>query len=234
MIDFHCHLLPGLDDGPATINEAVEMAAALRKAGYTTIYCTPHLIKSIYEANNEEVKISLDVLQTRLNNENIDLQLICGREYYLDEFLFDYLINPLPLGETNFILLEIPGNIQLKLIKETCFRIKRSGFTPMIAHPERGNIFVVTGNHTKDRFNFLNSDRKTESMKLLDYLISLDCSFQGNLGSFLGIYGPQAQMTANSLQKMEVYTHFGTDLHSRDGIKYLDKRLEDLGLSIKS
>ena len=49
MIDFHCHILPGLDDGPAHIDESVAMAAALRDAGFRTIYCTPHLIKGCFE-----------------------------------------------------------------------------------------------------------------------------------------------------------------------------------------
>ena len=227
MIDYHCHLLPGLDDGPATTDEAVEMAAALQRAGYSMVYCTPHLIKSVYEASNEDVKTTLVALQTRLNNENIGLQLLPGREYYLDEFFLEHLKNPLPLGETNFIMLEIPSHIPLDLIKENCFKIKRGGFTPMIAHPERGNIFTITENHTKSGFHFFNSEKKTENSVLLTYLIDLDCAFQGNYGSFLGIYGQQPQKIANILKKRGLYTHFGTDLHSRAGIKYLDRRLDD-------
>jgi protein-tyrosine phosphatase len=221
VIDFHCHLLPGLDDGPKTIDEAVEMATALQKAGFTTVYCTPHLIKSVYDANNEAVKSTHVALQTRLNNENIGLQLLTGREYYLDEFLFEYLKNPLPLGETNFILLEIPSQIPLEFIKETCFRITRGGFIPMIAHPERGDFFTILQKQTDTRLRLFNSEIKPENSELLNYLIDLGCAFQGNFGSFLGIYGHQAQKTANILKKMEVYTHFGTDLHSRNGIKYL-------------
>ena len=225
MIDFHCHLLPGLDDGPKTIDESVEMAAALQKAGFTTVYCTPHLIKSVYDANNEAVKATLVALQTRLNNENIALQLFPGREYYLDEFIFEYLKNPLPLGETNIIMLEIPSRIPQEIIKETCFQIARGGFIPMIAHPERGDFFTMLQNRAKVGFNFLNPEKKNESSELLNYLIDLGCSFQGNFGSFLGIYGHQAKKTANILKKMEVYTHFGTDLHSRNGIKYLREDL---------
>jgi protein-tyrosine phosphatase len=221
MIDFHRHLLPGLDEGPETIDEAVEMAVAQQKTGFTTVYCTPHLIKSGYDADNEAVKATLFALQTRLNNENIALQLFPGREYYLDEFLFDYLKNPLPLGETNIIMLEIPGHIPQEIIKETCFQITRGGFILMIAHPERGDFFTMLQNRSKGGFNILKSEKKNESSELLDYLIDLGCAFQGNLGSFLGLYGHQAQKTANILKKMKVYTHFGTDLHSRDGIKYL-------------
>ena len=222
MMDFHCHLLPGLDDGPETIDDSVEMAAALQKAGYSLVYCTPHMKKSVYEADNQAVRASLVALQTRLNNENIDLQILPGREYYLDEFFFEYLKNPLPLGETNLIMVEIPRHLPLEFIKETCFRIKCSGFIPMIAHPERGNLFTMSQKQTNNRLHFSKAERKTEKSELLSYLIDLGCAFQGNLGSFLGLYGQQAQKTANSLKKMEVYTHFGTDLHSLAGIKYLD------------
>jgi len=226
MIDFHSHILPGLDDGPTTIEESVEMAAALCKTGFTAVYCTPHLIKSVYEANNESVRAALVALQARLNNENISLELFPGREYYLDEYLLEYLKDPLPLGETNFILMEIPIHIPPEFIKETCFKIKCRGFIPMIAHPERCELFGIPEKREKAWFRFTNSQRKDEGSKpngssILDYLKDIGCAFQGNLGSFLGLYGSQAQKTANSLRKMGVYTHYGNDLHSRAGIKYL-------------
>jgi protein-tyrosine phosphatase len=222
MIDYHCHLLPGLDDGPETIDESVEMAAALQKAGFTTVYCTPHLIKNVYDANNEAVKATLIALQTRLNNENVALQLFPGREYYLDEFIFEYLKNPLPLGETNIIMLEIPSRIPQEIIKETCFQIARGGFIPMIAHPERGDFFTMLQKQVKTRFHFLKADQKTEKSELSIYLTDLGCAFQGNFGSFIGLYGSEAQKRANSLKKMEVYTHFGTDAHSLQGITRLN------------
>jgi protein-tyrosine phosphatase len=154
------------------------------------------------------------------------LSFFPGREYYLDEFLPEYLKYPLPLGGTNFIMLEIPIHIPLEFIKETCFRIKCSGFIPMIAHPERCSLFGIPQKRKTSWFQFTNSQRKAESSKpkessILDYLKDLGCAFQGNLGSFIGLYGSQAQKTANHLRKMEIYTHFGTDLHSRAGIKYL-------------
>lgn len=227
MIDFHCHILPGLDDGPKTVDESVEMAGALYKAGFNAVYCTPHLIKSVYEADNELVRESLVALQTRLNNENISLKLFPGREYYLDEYLPEYLKDPLPLGETNFIMLEIPINIPSEFIKETCFGIKRRCFTPLIAHPERCDIFSAPQKKEKSWFRFANSQRNDknskqyDSARLLEYLKDIGCAFQGNFGSFIGLYGERAQKTAHTLRKMKVYTHFGTDLHSRAGIKYL-------------
>lgn len=221
MIDFHCHLLHGVDDGPEKIEESVEMAVALQKAGFSAVYCTPHMMKGVYEADNARVAASLQELRQRLTGENIGLSLLAGREYYLDEFIFEHLKNPLPLEGTGFIMLEIPGNIPPDFIKQACFRINRSGFTPMIAHPERGSGFSNPEKNAKGGFHFFNADEKQESADVLNYLIELGCAFQGNYGSFLGIYGPQPQKTAQLFKKRGLYTHFGTDLHSREGIKFL-------------
>jgi len=61
----------------------------------------------------------------------------------------------------------------------------------------------------------------------MDYLQDLGCAFQGNYGSFLGLYGRQPQKTANFLTRKNFYTHFGTDLHSREGIRYLESKEKD-------
>jgi protein-tyrosine phosphatase len=224
--DWHCHLLPGLDDGPATVDESMEMAAALRKAGFASVYCTPHLIKGGFDADNGAVRETLTALQARLKDENIDLRLLPGREYYLDEFLFDYLKDPLPLGETKYIMLELPNPIPSEFVKEACFRIKRSGFIPMIAHPERCDLFGIPQKRETAWFRFSDSKFKGEGSKpnessLLDYLKDLGCAFEANLGSFAGWYGSQVQQVANHLKKTDIYTHFGTDAHSPQGIEDL-------------
>lgn len=228
MLDFHCHLLPNIDDGPADIDDSVTMAAALREAGFTTIYGTPHLIKGSYEADNEAVLSAAATLQTRLRAENIDLKIFPGREYYLDEFLGNYLKEPLTLGDTRYILIEIPNHASVPLVKETCFRIKCSGFIPMIAHPERCSLIAMAQKQTApSRFRFAGNKKKTAGATpyetaLLDYLKDIGCAFQGNFGSFDAWYGPEVQQTANYLKKMEIYTHFGTDVHSMRGVNRLN------------
>jgi protein-tyrosine phosphatase len=100
LIDYHCHLLSGLDDGPENIEESVAMAAALHNAGFKTIYCTPHAMKGYYDADNKAVLSAVSALRKRLSEENIKLEILPGREYYLDEFLSSYLKHPLPLGHS--------------------------------------------------------------------------------------------------------------------------------------
>ncbi|MFA5323832.1 MAG: CpsB/CapC family capsule biosynthesis tyrosine phosphatase, partial [Smithella sp.] len=202
MIDFHSHILPGIDDGPETIEESVAMAAALRQAGFKTIYCTPHLMKGCFEADTQTVLSAVSTLQARLNKENIEVEILPGREYYLDEFMESYLQDPLPLGKTQYIMIEIPNNSTAEYVKETCFRIRRGGFIPMIAHPERCRLFVMPRKQTLSHFLFSGPEHKTENSKtedsaLIDYLKEIGCAFQGNLGSFNEYYGPEVKHTAN-------------------------------------
>jgi len=224
LIDFHCHILPALDDGPDDIDESVAMAAALRDAGYRAVYCTPHLIRGSFDADNGAVKSAVSMLQERLKAENIDLEIFPGREYYMDEFLAGYLKDPLPLGETRYIMVEISNHASAEFVKETCFRIKCFGFTPMIAHPERCRLFAMP-----KKINGIQSwfsgpkkkDSKQPASSLLEYLKEIDCAFQGNLGSFEGLYGSEVRQTANYLKKNEIFTHFGTDAHSLRSVKRL-------------
>lgn len=229
MTDWHCHILPGIDDGPATMDEAVDMAKTLRQEGYTTVYCTPHLVRGSFEADNAMVMATLAALQAELVQQRIGLRLLPGREYYLDEYLIEYLKDPLPLGDTKYIMIEIPNHMPVAFVKETCYRIKCAGFVPMIAHPERCMHFAVQSQKLAgnlDRilglFNGSNSKFKTENPKLEEaslsgYLIELGCCFQGNLGSFVGRYGEMVRTNAERLRETGLYACFGTDYHSASG-----------------
>jgi protein-tyrosine phosphatase len=220
-VDWHCHLLPALDDGPTTIEESLEMAAALRKAGINAVYCTPHLLKGAFEADNQAVRSSISILQTRLKAENIDLEIFPGREYYMDEFLLDYLKDPLPLGETHLIMIEIPNHADAEFVKDTCFRIKRSGYIPMIAHPERCSLFAMPEKQAERWFKFFYSERTNA---LLSYLLEIGCAFQGNLGSLSSLYGETVRRNAEHFRTNRFYTHYGTDLHSPNHIEQFFNR----------
>lgn len=223
MIDFHSHILPGIDDGPEDIEESAAMAAAMQDAGFKTIYCTPHLMKGCFDADKQAVLAAVATLQEKLNQENIDMEILPGREYYLDEFLDGYLQDPLPLGNTQYIMIEIPNDANDDYVKDSCFRIKRSGFIPMIAHPERCRLFVSPKKQAEARFLLPGQKNKIDNLKtedftLIEYLKDIGCAFQGNLGSFNDYYGPEVKHTANDLKKRDIYTHYGTDAHSLKAI----------------
>jgi len=226
LIDFHCHILPGIDDGPETIEESIEMAAALRDVGFSSIYCTPHFLRGCFEADPQAIRAAVSVLQMRLDAENINIELFPGREYYLDEFFDNVLKDPVPLGNTKYLMIEIPNSMSAEYVKETFFRIKCGGFIPMIAHPERCRLFTADQKKKKSSSWFSGSRRKKadsteEGTELMSYLQDIGCAFQGNLGSFDGLYGPEIKQTANELKEKGIFTHFGTDSHSMRSITYL-------------
>jgi protein-tyrosine phosphatase len=231
MIDWHCHILPGLDDGPAEIEQSLAMAAVLSAAGFTTVYCTPHLIRGCYEAGNAEVLQAIAELQQRVNSAGIPLTLLPGREYCLDEYLLVALEDPLPLGNSRQVLVEILPTITADMIRHLLFAVVRSGFTPVIAHPERCQLLepVVRstgGTGLLDTFKSLFEVGRRASLEkvvpgvtgnpLLDYLRDLGCSFQGNLGSFSGLYGRQVKNAAETMKALGLYDRYGSDLHAAE------------------
>jgi protein-tyrosine phosphatase len=225
--DWHCHLLPGIDDGAATMEESVAMARALSAAGFTTVCCTPHLMKGSYDTSATEIRERTAQLQQRLAAESIPLKLLAGAEYYLDEYLLQLLQDPLPLGDTRQILVEISSHAPVEFVKETFYRIKCSGYTPLIAHPERCTLLEPksTAPGKKGLWSSLfNSKLKTQNSELLDYLREIGCKFQGNLGSFAGVYGDRVRQRALTFLKSELYDCFGSDAHRTEHLEDLLKR----------
>ena len=201
MIDWHCHILPGLDDGAADLEQSLAMAAALAAAGFRTVYCTPHRMPGCYEASNVQVRQGVAELQERLQERNIPLVLQAGCEYSLDEYLLASLDDPLPLGDSRLILVEILPRLTADMVRQILYGVVRRGFTPVIAHPERclllAPVVPRAGNHLfgsiKNLFVGGRRDNDEQVMPgqtgnpLLDYLRDLGCSFQGNLGQLQGL-----------------------------------------------
>ena len=244
MIDWHSHILPGVDDGPTDIEQSVVLAAALAAGGFTEVYCTPHLVRGIHEAGNDEVRWGVEKLQDRLNTDGIPITLRSGREYCLDEYLQEALEDPLPLGDSRLLLVELLPHSTADMVRRLVYDVVRAGFTPVIAHPERspllaspgpsnGNggilgslrhLFPGRGNgHTVHApGGNVHGERAQENAAenpLLSYLRDLGCSFQGNLGSFSGFYGGPVKATAESMRGAGLYDRYGSDLHTLEQAK---------------
>ena len=145
MIDWHSHILPAVDDGPADIEQSVAIAAFLAAGGFTEVYCTPHLVRGCFEAGNDEVRRGVAKLQERLNTRGIPITLRSGREYCLDEYLRTALEDPLPLGDSRLILVEILPHSTGDMVRRLLYDVVRTGFIPVIAHPERSPLLEPPG-----------------------------------------------------------------------------------------
>lgn len=220
MIDFHSHILPGVDDGPKELAGSISIATALAKAGFKEVYCTPHMIRGAYDNQPENIRSRVDALQDAVNQNGIGLKLYPGMEYYLDEYLPAIIQEPLPLHNAAFILVELPQQTTFHVVESLTSKIISRGFTPLIAHPERSPVLTVPdkkrgggifGSSITNLFS--RSSYYPSGTSPVDTLLSKGCRFQGNIGSFAGMYGERVRAIALGLLERGAYSCLGSDAH---------------------
>jgi protein-tyrosine phosphatase len=152
VIDLHCHILPGLDDGPVNFDFSVAMARAAAENGIQVMVATPH-IRSDYDVDPS----ALDGLVTRVNEaveeDGTQLLVLPGGEVSLQKAteLDDDVLRSLCLGSSDYLLLESPYKATDTDIEGIIREVQGRGFKPMLAHPERCPIFQ----HDPDRLQRL-------------------------------------------------------------------------------
>lgn len=165
MVDLHSHILPNIDDGAGSRNEAQKMAAAMLAEGITRVVCTPHF---------NPVKSSLTDFVSRRSAALADMGLtapvlIPGSETILHDYLFYYAdISPLSIGTTKYMLLELPydKNWKQEIYDQLIKIMNNYNLIPVIAHIERYEAV-----------------KKKE--KKISELIELGCLLQVNAGSVI-------------------------------------------------
>jgi protein-tyrosine phosphatase len=149
VIDLHAHILPGIDDGPRTMETALEMARLAVADGITTMVATPHLFrrKSV-EFNDlnhpDKIRQAVTRLNERLAEEQIELTVLPGCEVplFIDiiKFFDDQKI--LTINDTErYICLEMPDTVIPPATDNIIFELHSRGITPIITHPERNLVF---------------------------------------------------------------------------------------------
>jgi len=140
MIDIHAHILPSLDDGPQTVEESVEICQVAAKDGIKTIVATPHSKDGVYEAKSDHILKAVDVLNTKLKENGIELKILPGAEIHI----FEGLVESIKSGEVltlnnggKFILLELPFVFIPPGTSKLVFDLVTNGIVPIIAHAER-------------------------------------------------------------------------------------------------
>lgn len=139
MIDLHCHLLPGLDDGAADLADAVEMGRQAAASGVTHICATPH-IRHDHDVKIYELPDHVALVGDALAAHGCPVQVLPGGEVAetIVEHLTDDELHAVSLAAAgHWILLEpAPGPLTDSL-DQTVRRLERRGFRSLIAHPER-------------------------------------------------------------------------------------------------
>lgn len=139
MVDIHCHILPGLDDGAADMDEALVMARVAAQSGSRTIIATPHAGHAEAKASPEAIRAAVQRLQQQVDAAGIDLKILPGMELLCSSRLESILHNGayLTLAGSRYLLVEFYFDETLPAIRDMLHRIVDHGLTPVIAHPER-------------------------------------------------------------------------------------------------
>jgi protein-tyrosine phosphatase len=149
LIDLHAHILPGIDDGPQSLEDSLEMARLAVADGITTIVATPHLFrrKSVeLGALNapDDIRQAVARFHQKLSAEDIDLTVLPGCEIPLFpdiiKFIDEGRILTLNDGQ-RYVCLEMPDTVIPPATEDIIFQLSSRGLTPIITHPERNPVF---------------------------------------------------------------------------------------------
>jgi protein-tyrosine phosphatase len=142
VIDLHCHILPGLDDGPANLDFSLAMARAAVEAGTQLIVATPH-IRADFNVDPAEIEPRVDLFNDRLQRDRLPLRVLPGAEigWASATDLDDVQLARLSLGSGRRVLLESPYGKKPVDIEGIISGLKGRGFQAVLAHPERCPLF---------------------------------------------------------------------------------------------
>ena len=191
MIDIHCHILPGIDDGAIDLVEAVKMAEIALADGIAGIVATPHIKEALID--RQFLSTCHEMLTRLLEKKLIPVNIFLGGEVsvYIDSSIFNlYTING-----TKYVLIELPTGHLPKNTGETLFKLIVNGFRPIIAHPER-NISIL------------------KKPDILFDLLNMQVLVQITAGSITGMFGPDTKACARFLLQKGVVSFIASDAHS--------------------
>lgn len=199
MIDIHCHILPGIDDGAADIYDTLDMALMAYNSGVKAIVATPHC-NIPWDSGNyfgSAYKEALQKARNAIAHEKIPVKILSGMEvfatYDLPELIKEGKV--ITINHSDYLLLEFDFGEDPEFVDVIVDRLKEIGIKPVIAHPER--------------YNFIKED-----VSFAHRLVRKGCILQANKGSFLGTYGSRSEETVLQLLKDNLLSVVASDAHS--------------------
>ncbi|RKL68048.1 tyrosine protein phosphatase [Salipaludibacillus neizhouensis] len=144
MIDLHCHILPGLDDGAQAESDLLDMAKAAMSDGITTIVATPHHKNGSYENTKHTILAAVESANQVLQTNALDLKILPGQECRVYGELIEDLENGkvLSMNDSKYLFVEFPSSEVPRFSKKLFYDIQMAGKIPVIVHPERNQVFM--------------------------------------------------------------------------------------------
>ncbi|MGV3083901.1 tyrosine-protein phosphatase [Enterococcus dispar] len=197
MIDLHCHILPGIDDGAEDLAASIAMAEKAISQGITHILCTPHHNNGKYSNPKSTVVPRVLALQAELDKRNLPLTVLEGQEVRITgELIEDIKNNEILFTDLDdtYILIEFPTMDVPAYTEDIFFQLRGMGKIPIIVHPERNAKF------------------REDSNRLMEYL-DMGCLAQLTAPSYVGTFGKSIQKTAKEMVKHNLVQMVASDAH---------------------
>lgn len=193
MIDIHCHILPGLDDGPREWDQAIEMCRVARQDGITHTVATPHA-NYAFEFSPEKIRELREQLQSRAK---IAPTILTGCDFHLDydnlQSLYqapeNYTVN-----QKSYLLVEFDPTLVLPHFDRLFYDLQTHGVIPIVTHPER-NLALQ------------------KQPAIVHRMIDSGAVVQVTAGSLLGHFGGHASRCAKQLLKQKAVHFVASDAH---------------------
>jgi len=192
MIDIHCHIIPGVDDGSPDMRTSMDMAVIAAGDGIKTIVATPHIQSEILTPDMIREKVA--VLNERFSETGIPVAVVVGGE--VAPFLPISLMKKFSINDNGYILLEFPHTHLPFSAKDTILNLISEGLKVIIAHPER-NPTVIKNPDT-----------------LIDIIEATGAYTQITANSITGAFGPSIKSCAKHLLKKKMVSVIASDAHS--------------------
>ena len=199
MIDIHCHILPGMDDGPEDLDAAIRMCRMSAADGVRTIVATPHFSPGSYEFDYAMLTAATHLLQEAVQSDGLDLKILTGAEVAVTPELASHLRQHrfLAMNGGRYFLAEfrplsVPANWDTFIIS-----MMDSGFVPIIAHPERNLWFM-------------------DHPEALSSVAQKGVMLQVTAASITGGLGPDVRNFCSYLLKRNLVHIIASDAHSAD------------------
>lgn len=204
MIDLHCHLLPGVDDGSKDMDSSLKLAKSAVKDGITHALLTPHHMNGVYVNHKKDIIHATKIFQNELFKHHIPLVVFPGQEIRINGDLLQSLDDDdILFADTSdkYLMLEFPDDDVPLYSNMMVYDMIQRGIIPIIVHPER-NIKIM--NHPNILFDLLN----------------MGCLSQVTASSYVGVFGKKIEKFSEQLIESEQVYIFASDAHNLPGRNY--------------
>ena len=196
LIDLHAHILPGLDDGPDSMADALELVRQAEKTGVGTIIASPHAFDGVHDNTREKVLEATAALTKALAEVGSKVRVLPGMELYLESDLPQALRagTAMGLNDSKHVLVELPGTAVPQYVDNLLFQLTLAGYTPVINHPERSALVQ-------------------KNLKVYENWVHMGCLGLITAPGLMGLFGRAAQHTAELLLRRGLAHGVASDAH---------------------